>query len=552
MDQAINYNSTLLKVDRTLNNLKNIGLNVAEYENIRNEIVKKCKEEVKSSYTYPSSTMALGQSAFLEQAYIAATSALENLFFKLSSYEIYFKAASFTSILKTFIQKENKTSEEFKLTKESLVILLNGLFKSGTLDFEVEGPLVQDIYHMAYLFIKEEIAAFNYSSTLEELQKNDTHLYFLDKEVIKDLETYNLNDPKYSSILNIKNKIDAKGLDANYATAELIFAIVNSTINSEKRIEQVSKLDEQLKKYLKQAQKITSEISYKDSKFINSKQFQKKMKLDIGKNCALILTSLSIIAGLITGSLALSKSLGKSNKYLTNITLYNPNSDDPYTISEEYTDYEEDKLILHEYTPYEKVEDEFKREHTTYDLSEVGDLTFEEYLKLDLEKLGIKGITKIETKESLSIEDLYNETLSIIEQIKVNQDNHIKAKNTSNYIEALLFSILGSIVIYLIYELIYISVTHEETITFLVAIDEIVTDYNTLKDNKMSYTNYLKELQELNERLLDLINNNSHLLNEISSLLPYIETNPEHFPNYSKIKENLTLARTLETKYLKK
>ena len=37
----------------------------------------------------------------------------------------------------------------------------------------MEGPLVQDIYHMAYLFIKEEIAAFNYSSTLEELQKNE-------------------------------------------------------------------------------------------------------------------------------------------------------------------------------------------------------------------------------------------------------------------------------------------------------------------------------------------------------------------------------------------
>ena len=114
MDQALNYNATLLKVDRTLSQLKAVGLNISEYENVRDEIIKDCQKEVKGSYSYQSSTAALGQSAFLEQAYLKAASKLESLFLSLSKYEIYIKAASFTSILKTFIKKEDKTPEEFR------------------------------------------------------------------------------------------------------------------------------------------------------------------------------------------------------------------------------------------------------------------------------------------------------------------------------------------------------------------------------------------------------------------------------------------------------
>ena len=88
---------------------------------------------------------------------------------------------------------------------------------------------------MAYLFIKEEISFFNYSDTLAELQGNDIHAYYLDKETNKDLETYDLKDPKYSVILNVKNKIDSQGFNSNYANIDLISAIVNSSTNFEKR-----------------------------------------------------------------------------------------------------------------------------------------------------------------------------------------------------------------------------------------------------------------------------------------------------------------------------
>ena len=72
MDQAMNYNSILLKVEKTIAKLKNIGLNVIEFENRKTEIVNNCQREIENSYQYQSS-VALNQSAFLEQIYINAS-----------------------------------------------------------------------------------------------------------------------------------------------------------------------------------------------------------------------------------------------------------------------------------------------------------------------------------------------------------------------------------------------------------------------------------------------------------------------------------------------
>ena len=72
MDRAIIYQRTLLKVDKAIARLKSIGLNVEPFNDVKNQIVKENSNLVKKSYNYTDPNLSLGQSAFLEQDYLAS------------------------------------------------------------------------------------------------------------------------------------------------------------------------------------------------------------------------------------------------------------------------------------------------------------------------------------------------------------------------------------------------------------------------------------------------------------------------------------------------
>ena len=244
MDKAILYQRALLKVEKSIARLKSIGLNVEPFMEAKNQIIKENSNLVSKSYNYANPNLSLGQTAFLEQDYTNSCSKLEKLYKELLKYEIYAMASSLIDVVKNFINTENKTIEGFNEYREQIFTIIKNLNNSNTLDYNVEGPIIENIYHVVYLFIKEEIKYFGISETLNNMDLVSNE--FMDREVLKDIESIDLKNPKNIAIKMEKDKIDAKGFNKSYVSQTLINAIVNSGENILKKAEILKDLDSKL------------------------------------------------------------------------------------------------------------------------------------------------------------------------------------------------------------------------------------------------------------------------------------------------------------------
>ena len=146
MDKAILYNVTLEKVNRRINELKTIGFNMDEFIRIKEEIIKKNKTDVQKSYDFSSPNLALGQVAFLEQGYTNSINELNKLYDKLLDYEVYAMAYYTAKLVKEFLESNSKDEEDFTKYREKIEQVLRSLHKSKTLDYAVEGPVIEEIY----------------------------------------------------------------------------------------------------------------------------------------------------------------------------------------------------------------------------------------------------------------------------------------------------------------------------------------------------------------------------------------------------------------------
>ena len=79
-------------------------------------------------------------------------------------------------------------ASDFDIYRESLIDIINKLLKSNTLDYDVEGNIIEEIYEITYHFIKEEIKVLGYSKTLPILTNNETNIHYLDKQITRELE----------------------------------------------------------------------------------------------------------------------------------------------------------------------------------------------------------------------------------------------------------------------------------------------------------------------------------------------------------------------------
>jgi len=106
------------------------------------------------------------------------------------------RVSAFTSYLKGFINNPNKKDNDFDIYRDSLIDIINKLIKSNTLDYDVEGNIIEEIYEITYYFIKEEIKVLGYSKTLPILTNNEINIHYLDKQITRELETINIKEKK--------------------------------------------------------------------------------------------------------------------------------------------------------------------------------------------------------------------------------------------------------------------------------------------------------------------------------------------------------------------
>lgn len=539
MDKAILYQRTLLRVDNAIARLKSIGLNVGPFLEAKNQIVKENSSLVKKSYNYTDPSLSLGQTAFLEQDYAKGCSKLEKLYNELLKYEIYAMASSLIDVVKNFINTENKTIEGFNECREQIFTIIKNLNNSNTLDYNVEGPIVENIYHVVYLFIKEEIKYFGISETLNNMDLVNNE--FMDREVLKDIESIDLRDPKNIAIKIKKDKIDAKGFNKSYVDQTLISAIVNSGANILEKAEILKDLNSKLISVQKTLDDLDKEI----------REYKKVSKLDYSnllKDIGMTLLNTSLLAGIIVGSIFGSKKLATNKKYLTKTTIYNPEEDNPYTVTEEYEKDSESSLELVEYAPWKDSLLGVKRNVTTYDLSDLEKLSYDEYLNLDLDQLKIDGETVREDKDNLTLSDLYENTIRLIREVEVNKEDFTEEEHkVAEIILSILLSIIGILITYFIY-----SKTswydYGDEIPLIYDLVEMYYEINTLIHEKSDNKEYEKKALNLEKKMLEIIKNNEGLLNKVESIIPILENNPEYKEMAEDTKKRLSLIREYSKK----
>lgn len=540
MDRAIIYQRTLIKVDNAIARLKSIGLNVEPFNDVKNQIVKENSNLVKKSYNYTDPNLALGQSAFLEQDYLTSCKKLEKLYNDLLKYEIYVMASSLIDMVKNFINADNKTSEGFNECREQIFTIIKNLNNSNTLDYSVEGPIIENIYHIVYLFIKEEIKYFGISETLSNMDLVSNE--FMDREILKDIENIDLRDPKNVAIKTIKDKIDAKGFNKSYVDQTLIRAIVNSGENILKKVEILKDLDSKLTSVQKSLDDLDKKI----------KEYNKKSKFDYSnllKDISMTILNAYLLVSVIWGSIELSKDIAISNKkYFNKTTIYNPAEDKPYTITEEYEYNSKSSLDLVEYSPWQEYRNEVIRDVTTYDLSDLEKLSYDEYLNLDLDKLHIKGTRKTENKESLTLSDLYTNTIRLIKEIEVNKEDFIEKKSLGvEIIMSIFLSFLGIIIIYSIYTKTR-RYNYGYELPLIYDLEGVYKDIKELLYEKDEKKEQEKEILNLEKKMLEIIKNNEGLLKKVEDIIPVLENNPEYKEMAENSKKRLSLVREYSKK----
>ena len=504
MDKAILYNVTLEKINNRIQELKTIGFNMDEFERIKKEIIAKNNIEVKKSYNFSSPNLSLGQTAFLEQDYTNSITELEKLYAKLLDYEIYVMAYHTTKLVKEFLKSDSKSIEDFTIYRKKIEQILNHLHNSKTIDYDVEGPVIEEIYKVVYLFIKEEIKQYCDSALLDKLGEIDK--FYIDKLVRKDIEQIDLNKEKN---VNLKvNEIASKGFNATFANKELIMTIVNTdnAIFIKRKIS-LNELDKKLNDYLEYINELYNNLYY-----IVQPTDKKKKIISLTKNSLKLFLNYVAIASVAFGAIKIGK-----YKTTTNLRVLD----------------------------YGPVNADGKRTVTEYDLSDYQNLSFEELYNIDLNSLMIPKNTNILENEDIYLDSLTNEAFKIIRRIEVNLEDTKETWIIDNQ-RQLLFIVLSYLLsfIYLITELALFGFS--DYAPFISDIQGIYNDLNELTIHKITEKEYQKKLRNIVNKLNNLITENKDIFAKANSYITYLESNEKYSEDINNLKRKLTLIKSKE------
>ena len=419
-DLAIVYKSELYKVNKIINRLKGIGLDTTNYERLVSKIDNECSENNKRDLEKSINTPFMID--YLEANYSKAINELKNIEYELSKYEVYLKVNSLTNILELAITNKSLNTEELEKLVPELINVLNSLKKSNTLNYSTEGNVVESIYKVTYYLLKEEIS-LGKDNLFNALKSDEVHTMYLDKEISLELDTLDKNDSKNNAIFKRKNAIDLSGINSHYLDYELL-SLITGKIDSQKNIEEINKLLKSCYGFEEKLKSYKSDLKYANygiNQVRNKIKFYGKPSSYI-KNIGSMILSASIITTIFGGAHLLARK-GCTHINSTTISTYDTRDNSENTTEPFYSDKTEGTIIT-KYEPYQKKSDGFYRYVTTYDLGDNTDLSNEEILNLDFAKLYTSEDKEEEYKDTLTYEDIYDNTYYIISKTNVDKNNY--------------------------------------------------------------------------------------------------------------------------------
>ena len=165
-DKAIIFKGLYQEVKLMIDNIKEIGFDVKEFDNQLSEIYSRVQEIANKT-----NSSVFEESIHLNN-YTTGIYELNNLKINLEKYNLYFKVLNSCKWLQTMIKNTSITKEELNQYVNQMEENLNQIVHSNTMDYDNEKHVVELVYEVAYEIIKLELL-INNRSNLYEYVKNE-------------------------------------------------------------------------------------------------------------------------------------------------------------------------------------------------------------------------------------------------------------------------------------------------------------------------------------------------------------------------------------------
>jgi len=546
-DKALEYKSLIYKINVMIDNVKELGINVDEYNNLLKNIIYNVENNVNES---KEKDMAC---AFLTLDYSYGIRELKKLELVLINYDVYSKAINACNYLDIQMLKLTEVKDVKKYSSK-IIEVLRSIRNSETLHYEDEKKVIEKVYDTVYNVVKLEIIVTGKSEVYDYVKDYDIDLYILNNLVNNDIDKLDLNDKKYLRLKERMYEVNSKGINKSYFDIEIIRLllfydkkfklkdIINNNINS-----------------------ILDEIKV-NNRSIDDKLYDyrdKKRKLEELRN-NLNLTKCSFIRNSISLSLILSTLVGigvgiyKVNKNISSKEYYSK-SGITYSEWNGKNSYEElisvkegnldDKRLLKVYGAWENIRyhggdtNQYERDIKIYDITSYNCGDLEHYVtEHDIDYYGVDYIK--EQERQYYVTELYKNEYVEVEEYKIDKSQVIEKFDHKGFKTHMIWSYI----IYCIMVLLISGVTEFELI-----FGNIENFYYSLKNvrfYKKEKDDGLENLNTTASEIMNIINSNEILkeqFNKVYEENKFLLTNPEEL--YSRFNN---LVEKMNTENVKK
>ena len=493
-DTAQVYKAKLIEITKKISDIKSLGFNVNEINNILNQIVEKNKNSIinskKNSFE-----------GFIINDYTNAINELTKLDSRLDNYDIYFRAYNYAMYLSSVSLNEANVDK----VKEELVIILKGLRNSSNIDYEDEKLIIEATYEAVYKVICYEIENYGQSELYNYCNSYDTDKLYLHEIIKREISKLDLH--VYPEITQEIYNIQKNGLNTNYFNIELLRKI----IYRDRKDKLLAQITERTNEILELYEKNMNEINVlSKSKDANEEKYQ-SIKTSLKKNYfklakKLISTILTISIPFTCYYLA-KKSCLKSGSYdkeyyHTIDYVYNSYTDKVVISESEKEEVNSDTktCILKEYSEVIDASNIAYRNELSYDLSFLGYDDIDDYINYYNSNPNIIPYKEYNVDQKdidINVEDSYYEVVYkyIDEESKVVETDIEEAKKDALFFTLIILFIIATIL----------------GIPFGYNIDCIIKLFDSNKIKKSRIKEIKRVLLDTDKQLLKIIGENEEL-----------------------------------------
>lgn len=437
-DKAIEFNGLYKDIERMINNLEKIGIDVSEEKSRAAKIKRECEEGV--------TVGAVQMQA--ETQYSEGIKELREISSKLEKHRVYYYSYTEAQNIESQLNKKDITSEQIKAYANGTIALLNQIQSSDTRSYNSEKLIVERIYSLAYNVIKLEIITNGKSIVLEWVKNNSVAASFINSLIVQDLALIEKKDISNDIIKETLSSIKSSGINPSYLDEGLILFIAMQKKSSLKYIE--NSLLNIIKDITDSEQLIESSQTNNNSLEDKINELKNTIKRSrIYKELGLTISLIALLAGLKYGSEKAVKLIGH-NEYKTDVDYFSTQIDAQAPDYPEYmpkiNGFSETTLTAYDVWRQEGIFfGKYQRNIVTYDLSEVDMDSLEDFMNYDFSELSNKS-EDTETAEELNADELYDK--AIVEIIRLTQDenNEIFVPNEEiQEVVLVLLSITGAV-----------------------------------------------------------------------------------------------------------